>query len=53
MGLEEYRKKRNFEKTNKSKGAEKTSSRNIYVIQKYRARRLHYDLRLEMDGEQD
>ncbi len=50
MGLREYRKKRNFEKTNEPKGAEKTSGGNIYVIQKHQARRLHYDLRLEMDG---
>jgi len=50
MELEEYRKKRNFEKTNEPRGDEKTSGRNIYVIQKHQARRLHYDLRLEMDG---
>jgi len=50
MGLEEYRKKRNFEKTKEPKGNEKPSGGNIYVIQKHQARRLHYDLRLEMDG---
>jgi DNA ligase D-like protein (predicted 3'-phosphoesterase) len=50
MGLEEYRKKRVFEETNEPKGGEKTSDGNIYVIQKHQARRLHYDLRLEMDG---
>ena len=50
MGLEEYWKKRDFEKTNEPKGDEKTSGGNIYVIQKHKARRLHYDLRLEMDG---
>jgi len=49
MGLEEYLKKRDFEKTNEPKGDEKTSRGNIYVIQKHQARRLHYDLRLEMD----
>jgi len=50
MGLEEYRKKREFEKTNVPKRNEKTSGGNIYVIQKHQARRLHYDLRLEMEG---
>ena len=50
MGLEEYWKKRNFEKIKEPKGNEKTSGGNIYVIQKHQARRLHYDLRLEMDG---
>ena len=50
MGLEEYRKKRDFKKTNEPKGDEKTSGGNIYVIQKHHARHLHYDLRLEMNG---
>ena len=50
MGLEEYWKKRDFEKTKEPKGNGKTSGGNIYVIQKHQARRLHYDLRLEMDG---
>ncbi|MFB0501547.1 MAG: DNA polymerase ligase N-terminal domain-containing protein [Candidatus Bathyarchaeia archaeon] len=50
MGLEEYRKKRDFKKTNEPKGGETTSGRNIYVIQKHQARNLHYDLRLEMNG---
>ena len=50
MRLEEYRKKRNFEKTNEPKGNEKTSGGNVYVVQRHQARRLHYDLRLELDG---
>ncbi len=50
MDLEEYRKKRDFEKTKEPKGAKKTGDTNNYVIQKHQARRLHYDLRLEMDG---
>jgi bifunctional non-homologous end joining protein LigD len=41
---------KNFEMTNEPKGDEKTIGGNIYVIQKHQARRLHYDLRLEMDG---
>ncbi|MCD6530671.1 3'-phosphoesterase [Candidatus Bathyarchaeota archaeon] len=50
MGLEEYRRKRDFEKTPEPKGEVKSSDEKIYVIQKHQARRLHYDLRLEMDG---
>lgn len=50
MSLEEYRKKRDFEKTAEPKGYEKTERGNIYVIQKHQATHLHYDLRLEMDG---
>ena len=50
MGLKEYWKKRDFEKTGEPKGNEKTSDRKIYVIQKHDATHLHYDLRLEMDG---
>ncbi len=50
MVLEEYWKKRDFEKTREPKGGEKTDDGNIYVIQKHQATHLHYDLRLEMDG---
>jgi len=50
MGLKEYWKKRDFEKTKEPKGDEKTSGGKVYVIQKHQARRLHYDLRLEMNG---
>jgi len=50
MMLEEYQKKRDFKKTKEPRGKEKTSGGKIYVIQKHQARRLHYDLRLEMDG---
>ena len=50
MGLEEYRKKRDFQKTEEPSGNEKKLSGNIYVIQKHQATHLHYDLRLEMDG---
>jgi DNA ligase D-like protein (predicted 3'-phosphoesterase) len=45
VSLEEYRRKRNFEKTTEPKGDNR-----IYVIQKHAATHLHYDLRLEMDG---
>jgi bifunctional non-homologous end joining protein LigD len=49
--LEEYRRKRRFEKTPEptgEKGSEATSNR--FVVQKHDARRLHYDFRLEIDG---
>ncbi|WP_034658593.1 DNA ligase D [Chelativorans sp. J32] len=51
MALSTYRKKRNFAATPEPKGEEKSSpGGNSFVIQKHAARRLHYDLRLEMDG---
>ena len=50
MSLADYRKKRDFGATRepKGRGAQKTGS--SFVVQKHAARRLHYDLRLEMDG---
>ncbi len=50
MSLEEYKKMRNFKKTNEPEGKTKPGKNNIYVIQKHAASHLHYDLRLEMDG---
>ncbi|MCW4007625.1 MAG: 3'-phosphoesterase [Candidatus Bathyarchaeota archaeon] len=50
MSLDEYRKKRNFEKTSEPKGEVVVSESKIYVIQKHAATHLHFDLRLEMDG---
>lgn len=49
MSLEEYRRRRRFEKTSEPEGAEKMSQESVYVIQKHAATHLHYDLRLEMD----
>ncbi|MCL5735599.1 MAG: DNA ligase D [Actinobacteria bacterium] len=59
MPLEKYRKKRHFERTPEPSGA-KTTRRSpggnkdqpdlLYVIHKHSASRLHYDLRLELDG---
>lgn len=51
MSLKEYRRKRDFEKTVEPSGTKpsKAGSRR-FVIQKHAASRLHYDLRLEMDG---
>jgi bifunctional non-homologous end joining protein LigD len=50
--LSTYRSKRDFEKTKEPKGetAVKPSKRLRFVIQKHDATRLHYDLRLELDG---
>jgi bifunctional non-homologous end joining protein LigD len=50
--LATYRKKRNFSKTAEPSGERKVarSGRLRFVVQKHDARRLHYDLRLELDG---
>ncbi|MGN7292606.1 DNA ligase D [Rhizobium sp. SAFR-030] len=50
--LSTYRKKRDFEKTQEPSGEAKVkaSNRRRFVIQKHDATRLHYDLRLELDG---
>ncbi|MDD3643339.1 MAG: DNA polymerase ligase N-terminal domain-containing protein, partial [Candidatus Krumholzibacteria bacterium] len=49
--LDEYRKKRDFEKTKEPSGGGSAASRRLsWVIQKHRARSLHYDLRLEVGG---
>ncbi|MBW8726617.1 MAG: DNA ligase D [Inquilinus limosus] len=50
--LSTYRRKRDFEKTAEPSGAAgvAASNRLRFVIQKHAATRLHYDLRLELDG---
>src|SRR5215468_2098577 len=56
MGLDEYKRKRNFRVTSEPAGKEPTKKQRertrgrAYVIQKHAARRLHYDFRLELDG---
>ena len=50
MGLQVYRKKRKFDVTPEPRGRTARSKGNQFVIQKHAARRLHYDLRLELDG---
>ena len=50
--LSKYKAKRNFDLTQEPSGkkAIKPSNRRRFVIQKHDATRLHYDLRLELDG---
>jgi len=49
--LEEYHRKRRFEKTPEPSGEQASAATgNRFVVQKHDARRLHYDFRLEIDG---
>src|SRR5689334_20505458 len=50
--LAEYRRKRDFSRTREPKGASgrRRAARLAYVIQRHEATRLHFDLRLELDG---
>ncbi|MBD0416852.1 DNA ligase D [Oryzicola mucosus] len=50
--LSTYKQKRDFQKTQEPSGQAKlkSSNRRRFVIQKHDASRLHYDLRLELDG---
>jgi bifunctional non-homologous end joining protein LigD len=48
--LNEYRKKRHFDKTSEPAGNVRGSGDRVFVVQKHAATRLHYDLRLEVDG---
>jgi DNA ligase D-like protein (predicted 3'-phosphoesterase) len=50
--IEEYNRKRHFDVTEEPRGAVKKrrSKDLVFVIQKHDASRLHYDLRLEVDG---
>ncbi len=50
--LNEYEKKRSFEKTPEPRGAKKSKQAkgNRFVVHEHHARRLHWDLRLERDG---
>ncbi|MGE5322669.1 MAG: DNA polymerase ligase N-terminal domain-containing protein, partial [Actinomycetota bacterium] len=50
MSLEEYRRKRVFSKTPEPEPRLDERKENRFFIQRHSARRLHYDLRLEMDG---
>jgi bifunctional non-homologous end joining protein LigD len=48
--LREYHDKRDFTRTEEPRGRLKRSRGDLFVIHKHAARRLHYDLRLELDG---
>lgn len=50
MALDEYIKKRKFDKTPEPKGKIDAENAHRFVIQRHQASRLHYDLRLEMEG---
>lgn len=51
MALEEYNRKRKFDETSEPEGQKKASGKKlVFVVQRHAATRLHYDLRLEMDG---
>src|SRR3954454_9317537 len=53
MALTEYKRKRDFKKTEEPAGKpipKKVKGASRFVIQKHAARRLHYDFRLEMEG---
>jgi bifunctional non-homologous end joining protein LigD len=49
--LAEYRRKRDFSRTDEPRGGKAQSKQKLaFVIQKHSASHLHYDLRLELDG---
>ena len=48
--LAEYARKRDFSRTPEPKGRPSKDSVGAFVVQKHDARRLHFDLRLELDG---
>ncbi|HEU5366122.1 MAG TPA: DNA polymerase ligase N-terminal domain-containing protein [Hanamia sp.] len=51
MALTLYNKKRNFKETSEPEGEVKASgSELVFVVQRHKASRLHYDFRLELDG---
>ncbi len=51
MSLSEYKSKRNFKESPEPTGAtSKQEDQLIFVIQRHKASRLHYDFRLELDG---
>jgi len=49
-GLDEYRRKRDPAQTPEPFGGSGAGAGNRFVVHKHSARRLHYDLRLEIDG---
>src|SRR5512143_3334567 len=50
MPLDDYQRKRDFRNTTEPKGASADTGSRRFVVQRHAARRLHYDLRLEIGG---
>lgn len=51
MDLDEYKRKRDFSRTPEPSGEEDAETKKQrFVVQRHQARKLHYDLRLEIDG---
>ena len=50
MSIDEYRKKRDFDKTPEPPPQVTIGANDSYVVQRHQARNLHWDLRLERDG---
>jgi len=50
MSLDDYIRKRNFQNTPEPEAEVSKENKNRFVIQRHQASRLHYDLRLEIEG---
>ncbi|MDE3214399.1 MAG: 3'-phosphoesterase [Bacteroidota bacterium] len=51
MSLDQYHKKRNFKQTSEPRGIPRSSESSLtFVVHRHKARQLHYDFRLELDG---
>src|SRR5579872_2809104 len=50
MPLDDYRRKRRFERTSEPPGGKPGEPGRVFVVQQHAARRSHFDFRLELDG---